>query len=170
MNRNQLEHIIRAAGAIAKSKKLIIIGSQAILGMYPDAPESLVSSMEADIYPANEPEKADLIDGSIGEESIFHETFGYYAHGIGPETATLPANWKSRLIVISNKNTHFIQGLCLHPVDLAISKLFAGRDKDINFVKQLIENNFISINDIENCLNELSEEKKERLKRMLRLL
>ncbi len=35
--------------------------------------------------------KADLIDGSIGELSPFHETFGYYAHGLGPETAALPA-------------------------------------------------------------------------------
>jgi len=44
------------------------------------------------------PEKADIIDGCIGELSPFHETFGYYAHGIGPETAVLPAKWKTRLV------------------------------------------------------------------------
>ena len=41
MRRDQLEHIIRAAADVTKQKDLIIIGSQAILGQYPNAPESL---------------------------------------------------------------------------------------------------------------------------------
>jgi hypothetical protein len=47
----------------------------------------LLTSQEADIYPLGDPAKSDLIDGTIGELSPFHETFGYYAHGVGPETA-----------------------------------------------------------------------------------
>ena len=34
--------------------------------------------------------KADLIDGSIGEASLFQETFGFYAHGVSVTTALLP--------------------------------------------------------------------------------
>ena len=30
---------------------------------------------------------ADKIDGAIGEGSQFHQTYGYYAQGVGPETA-----------------------------------------------------------------------------------
>jgi len=29
--------------------------------------------MEADLYPLDDPRKADIIDGAIGEESPFHE-------------------------------------------------------------------------------------------------
>ena len=36
MNRNELEHIIRAAGEIAQVKKIIIIGSQSILAQFPN--------------------------------------------------------------------------------------------------------------------------------------
>jgi hypothetical protein len=53
-------------------------------------------SVEADVWPADDPVKADLIDGCIGEMSPFHDTFGYYTHGIGPETAKLPKFWKKR--------------------------------------------------------------------------
>ncbi|RKX75078.1 MAG: hypothetical protein DRP87_15400 [Spirochaetes bacterium] len=90
MTRTQLEHIIRSAGAIAKVNRLVIIGSQAILGSHPHAPPELITSMEADVYPLDNIELADLIDDSIGEDSFFHETFGYYAHGVSPETAILP--------------------------------------------------------------------------------
>ncbi|MBE7504139.1 MAG: hypothetical protein HS113_28405 [Verrucomicrobiales bacterium] len=89
MKRADLEHTIRAAGNIADAPRLVIIGSQAILGSFPDAPTELTASAEADTYPFDAPEKADLIDGSIGEKSPFHETFGYYAHGVGPDTAML---------------------------------------------------------------------------------
>lgn len=44
MKLEQLEHIIRAAAVIADDDELIIIGSQAILGAYPQAPE-FVSEM-----------------------------------------------------------------------------------------------------------------------------
>jgi hypothetical protein len=53
MTREQLEHVIRASGAIAEVERLVIIGSQAILGSYPEAPPEPLSSMEADVYPPN---------------------------------------------------------------------------------------------------------------------
>lgn len=76
MKRAQLEHIIRAAAAIADDTDIVIIGSQAILGQFPDPPSILTVLLEADVYPRNHPERWDLIDGSIGEGSHFHSTFG----------------------------------------------------------------------------------------------
>lgn len=93
MNRQELEHIIRAAAGITGENEFIVIGSQSILGKHPDAPRSLRQSMEADIYPRQRPELAELISGAIGEYSSFHNTFKYYADGVGPETALLPAGW-----------------------------------------------------------------------------
>ncbi len=37
MKREQLEHLIRAAGSIAAEDKILVIGSQAILGVTPRA-------------------------------------------------------------------------------------------------------------------------------------
>ena len=96
MKRRDLEHIIGAAATIAEDDDIVVIGSRAVLGQFPDAPEELLISAEADVYPLNHPERADLVDGSIGELSPFHETFGYYAQGVGEETATLPVGWKGR--------------------------------------------------------------------------
>jgi hypothetical protein len=156
VKRADLEHIIRAAGSIANSQRLVIIGSQAILGSYPDAPAELTISQEADTYPLDGSEKADLIDGSIGERSPFHETFGYYVHGVGPETAVLPRNWQARLVAVQNENTGGVTGLCLSPVDLAVSKLAAGREKDLAFVKAMFQHCMTSAEAIQAVLPELA--------------
>jgi len=137
MTRSELEHIIRAAGTIANDTEIIIIGSQSVLGQFPDAPVALLASMEADVYPKHAIARADVIDGSIGEGSAFHESFGYYAQGVGPRTATLPAGWQRRLVRVTNENTNGITGLCLEVHDLAISKCVAGREKDLEFTVAL---------------------------------
>lgn len=122
MQRPQLEHIIRAAAGITGADQFVIVGSQAVLGQFPQAPEELLASMEADLFTLRDPADSDLIDGSIGEGSPFHQTFGYYAHGVGAETAVLPAGWNQRLVPVKNENTGGGAGLCLEVHDLAVSK------------------------------------------------
>jgi hypothetical protein len=138
MNRAALEHILRAAAAIANEREFVVIGSQAVLGQFPDAPDALLASIEADLYPRHAPDKSDLIDGAIGELSTFHQTFGYYAHGVDDTTATLPAGWADRLVPIANDNTGGATGWCLEVHDLAVSKLVAGRERDLDFVRVLV--------------------------------
>jgi hypothetical protein len=41
-----LEHLLPAASAIADERDFIVIGSQAVLGQFPDAPEALLVSVE----------------------------------------------------------------------------------------------------------------------------
>jgi len=135
MTRDQLEHIIRAACTIADDTELIIIGSQAILAQFPDAPGELVVSVEADVYPKHHPERAELIEGAIGELSMFHETFGYYADGVGPGTATLPEGWERRLVPMRGPGTAGNTGWALEIHDVLISKYVASRDKDLRFAR-----------------------------------
>lgn len=137
MTRAQLEHLIRASGVIADDSDIVVVGSQAILGQFPSAPSVLLVSREADVYPRNRPERWNLIDGTIGEGSPFEEEFGYYAHGVGEETSTLPRGWKDRLILVQNENTRGVRGWCLEVHDLAIAKHVAGRDKDIAYTAEL---------------------------------
>ncbi|MCP5522638.1 MAG: hypothetical protein H7A46_13940 [Verrucomicrobiales bacterium] len=138
MQRQQLEHIIRAAAGITGADRFVIVGSQAVLGQFPQAPEELLASIEADVFSLRDPADSDLIDGSIGEGSPFHQTFGYYAHGVGADTAVLPSGWEERLVQVQNENTGGGAGLCLEVHDLAVSKLVAGRDKDLRFVAGLL--------------------------------
>lgn len=67
VRRVDLEHIIRAASVIADVDELIIVGSQSILGTFPNAPKELLVSQEVDLYPKLYPERAELIEGAIGE-------------------------------------------------------------------------------------------------------
>ena len=142
MTRDQLEHILRAASAITKQGRFVVVGSQSILGAIPEPPGVLGYSAEADIYPLDAPELSDLIDGSIGEGSPFHETFGYYAQGVGPETAVLPDGWQHRLNQVRDPVT-LADGFCLDPTDMAASKLVAWREKDQSFLAAMLESKMI---------------------------
>jgi hypothetical protein len=148
MERPQLEHIIRAASAITGADKLVIIGSQAVLGQFPDAPAELLVSIEADVFTFRGSLDSELIDGSIGEASPFHQTFGYYAHGVGEETAVLASGWKERLIAVQSENTGAAIGLCLEVHDLAVSKLIAAREKDLDFISALLRHHLVSADTI----------------------
>lgn len=145
MNRRQLEHVIRAAAQIADDDELIILGSQAILGQHPDAPPELLVSMEVDLYPKHHPERADLVDGTIGELSPFHDTFGYYAQGVGPTTATLPRQWQDRLVPVNGPHTRGATGWCLDAHDLVISKLVASRQKDLEYASAALRHGLVDL-------------------------
>ncbi len=78
MKRAEFDHAIRAAGSILGETEILVIGSQAIHGSISgDLPAEAERSVEVDIVAFNDADakKADLIDGSIGEASTFHETF-----------------------------------------------------------------------------------------------
>ncbi len=143
MTREQLEHAIRAAGAICGDRELYVVGSQAILGSCRDAHPDLLRSMEVDIAPKNRPELESLIEGSIGELSPFHKTFGFHVDGVDMAGIVLPARWQERVVVVDNANTNGCRGLCLEPADLAVSKLTAGRPKDVDFVRVLLRERLV---------------------------
>ena len=144
MTREELEHVIRASADITGQYEFIVIGSQSILGAVPNPAAVFTMSAEADIYPLRAPELADKIDGAIGEGSQFHETYGYYAQGVGPDTAILPAGWLQRVHRVQNVNTNDRVGYCLSVADLFMSKAAAGRDKDREFCMELLEHAYVN--------------------------
>ena len=128
MKRADLEHVLRAAGAITAHDEIVVIGSQAILGSAPDAPPDLTASEEVDLYVPGDESASDLIDGSIGERSPFHETFGYYAHGVGPETAILPRGWRDRAGIVRSRATSWPDQIffCVQSVARAVQNGSSG--------------------------------------------
>lgn len=76
MNREDLEHLIRAAATVTDEYEFVIVGSQSILGPIPYPPAEFKMSAEEDIYPMNAEEKSGLIEGALGEGSPFHTMYG----------------------------------------------------------------------------------------------
>lgn len=139
--------MIRAAATVAGENEIVIVGSQAILGQFPDAPDTLLFSQEGDVYPRERPEKAIEIDGAMGDGSQFHETFGYYAHGVGPETAKAPHGWQDRLVPVRVPLTVDQRveatGWCMEAHDLVLAKLAAGRERDMEFAEESLRNDIV---------------------------
>jgi len=147
VKRIQLEHVLRVAAEITGERDILVIGSQAIHGTYGDdrLPVEATTSIEADLAFFDDPddEKADLIDGAIGELSRFHETFGYYAQGVSVRTAFLPDGWQERLVTLETAATAPARGLCLEAHDCVVSKLIAGRPKDRDFAAALVRDRLV---------------------------
>lgn len=134
-------------------REIVVVGSQAILGQFPDAPEALLLSQELDVYPLNRPEKAVEVDGALGDGSPFHESFGYYAHGVGPETPKAPAGWEVRLVRVRvpsrpGSQRGELTALCLEIHDLVLAKCAAGRDRDWEFARDAIAAGLVATDEL----------------------
>ncbi len=143
MKKQQVDHVLRAAGGITGEKQFIIIGSQSLHGKYPDLADDIVRSAKVDLIAKRDASRTDWLN-VIGQDSKFHEQFGYYADPVDETTAILPTGWKSRLVNLPAGDTGGVAGLCLDPHDLAIAKYVAGREKDVVFTRELASRGIVS--------------------------
>lgn len=168
--------MVAAAANVTKQDEFVVIGSQAILGSSDELPEALLYSLEADIYPLEAPEGADDIDGALGDGSPFHEAHGYYAHGVGPETAKAPKGWQERLVKrevpprVGDKRETTIIAWCLEPHDIVLSKCVAGRQRDWDFASAALEAGIVELDTLLALVVDLPVSKKTgaHISRMLR--
>jgi len=112
MRRDKLEHAIRAACQITSQLEVIIVGSQAILGTYPEdeLPRLATRSLEIDILPITDDNNdsirlAHLIVGVAGEFSALEQLHGFSIDGVDLTTSALPEGWRTRLVKVQNENT-----------------------------------------------------------------
>jgi len=186
MTRINLEHLIRAIGDMIKVDEITIFGSQSILAQHPDLDnivksknitmspkkhdiEMLQRSMEADVYVKN-PDLANDIEFHMGEQSIFHTTHGYYIDTVDTTTSKLPKDWEKRLIKISNENTNHVSGWCLEKHDLILSKLKAGREKDLEFFYSMMSLSLLQKKSLLKRLHtmEITEADKSRISNLIK--
>lgn len=143
MKKSQLEHLIRASSTIMGEKEFIVIGSQSLHGKYPDLADDILLSVEADIYAKKNLINSDYLN-TIGQDSPFHEQFGYYADPADDKTAVLPKDWKNRLVHLKMASEDpALKAYCLDPSDLVVAKLAAGREKDTIFIQALLEKGLV---------------------------
>lgn len=142
MRPEDFEHVVAAAAEATGQDEFVVVGSQAILGSFAQPPEALLQSLEADMYPLRDPASADAIDAALGDGSQFHLAYGYYAHGVGPETAKAPNGWQKRLVrrEIPRRvaSTRSPVAWCLEVHDLVLSKCVAGRERDWEYAAETL--------------------------------
>jgi hypothetical protein len=144
MRRSEFEDVIAAAAAVTGHEQFAVIGRQAILGSVQDPQSSYWESMEADIYPLHDPAGGTQIDGVLGAASRFHQAFGYFAHGAGPQTAKPPHGWQERVVALEiapragAKRAEPVIAYCLERHDLVLSKCVAGRERDWEHAEQAL--------------------------------
>jgi hypothetical protein len=161
VRRDEFEHVIAAAAEVSGEREIVVIGSQAILGTCAEPPEAMLFSMEVDVYPFNDPGKAEEIDGSLGDGSPFHGTYGYYAHGVGAETTVAPEGWEARLVRVEIPprvgQKEGPVALCLEVHDLVLAKCVAGRDRDWEFAGSAIAAGLVEVDGLLRRIADLPE-------------
>jgi len=144
MRRRELQHVILEVGRRFNLKEVFIIGSAAILATMPEPPEgALTMTRDVDIIPPGDDDGrlADQISFVLGEASPFDEEYGYHAQGVSFKTPRYaPRNWQSRTIDL---RIDVYVGRCMEPNDLVLSKLGAGREKDLDFAQAAARLNLI---------------------------
>jgi hypothetical protein len=168
MKKRQVDHVLRAAGRITGEKQFIIIGSQSLHGKHPDVADDILRSFEVDLIAKCDSSRSEWLN-VIGQDSHFHEQFGYYADPVDESTAVLPKGWKARLVNLPEGETDGVRGLCLDPHDLAIAKYAAGRDKDLVFTRELASRGLVAHHRLKKLLNEttVSQDVRERIQRRI---
>ncbi len=149
MRLNSIDHILRSAAAITGHSEFVIVGSAAIIArLHGNVPEPMTLTPEVDIYAFKAPnleDLSDLIDGSIGQDSQFHATFGYFADGVSPETSKMPADWLERAIRYESPGCLGALAIVPEENDIALAKMVAWREKDIAWLKEGVSARVLSL-------------------------
>ena len=158
MTGDKVDHILRAAGSATGLDRFVLVGSAAIFAWEKVVPPELAMTREVDLF-AYDRDDADEIafdlDASLGAASPFDETYGYYCDGVGPDSAILPAGWEGRSRIYASPAANGVTAVVPHPNDIALSKLAAGRPKDIDWLVAAARFGMISLDAMQSRFYEM---------------
>lgn len=134
MTTTQLFELLARARDQTGHTDYVLIGSNAILALAGDAavPLAMSISMDADLYTRDDPERVFDLVGTLGETSAFHRERGFFLDAVGPDLATLPEGWETRLLLLEQDG---LRAWCLEPNDAAISKYARGEARDQRWIR-----------------------------------
>ncbi|QCI67582.1 DUF6036 family nucleotidyltransferase [Phreatobacter stygius] len=133
MRRSRIDHLLRAAADVTGQRRFVLIGSGAVIARSQNLPGNMMATPEIDIYAADAEDveaMSEQIDGSIGQNSAFHNEYGYYGDGVSPETAKMPRDWQDRAIEYHGPDCPGVIAIVPEENDIALAKLVAWREKD----------------------------------------
>ena len=128
MNREHIRLLLGEAARLTNHRDYVIIGSLSVLGTVATPPESMVFSIDIDLYAKNDPGRTAEIASKLGLGSDFEQLHGYYADVVSPMLPTLPDGWQERLVRLAFENGTV--GWFLDPNHAAISKHVRAEPRD----------------------------------------
>lgn len=172
LTRHDLLLALDKCSALTGDREFVVVGSISILGSQPAAPRNLTVSADIDLFPrvGESGEKNELIDKHFGQGSQFELDNNFYIEGVGSWTMmTSPKGWEKRLVPIDSDGG--VIGWCLDPFDLAYNKLEAGREKDLQYVGEMLRANILPTMTLRGFLRRHAPDEpvREKLEKNLRL-
>jgi len=138
IDRDRLTHAIRAAAELSGESELVVIGAASILGAIDKWPDQLPRSREVDVFGTSPAWDSEGLDALLGQASQFHRIHGFYVDAVSPVTAAMPPDWRERARRVTvDVYGRAVAVLIIHPLDLAIAKYVAWREKDRLFTDGL---------------------------------
>ena len=165
MNRPELLEAITRACQIVEQKRVIVVGSQAILASFEfdQLPREATASAEADIAPEHDID--DHLSNRLwmlaGQDSDWANERDYYVDAVSGNTAVLPDRWRERAIEVRVPGTSGFVGICPEVHDLCASKMARNEPKDQDFVSALAMASLIDPRLVRNRLDETSDPRLE---------
>jgi hypothetical protein len=168
MKRRELEVALRAAGRVSREREFFLIGSQAVHAFCRRPPAEVLLSQECDLYPRTRADVADLLHLELGRGSNFARRHGFYVDVVTPEIASLPNGWQKRLKPL---RVGKVTAYCLDIHDLLVSKLSAGRLKDLEFAGAILKLRIANVPTLRRRINHSPiERERRRLRAQLKVV
>jgi hypothetical protein len=147
MNLSALQHLIRAAQALAENQPVIVLGSSSLLASFPELGKDegpLTTTFDADLYPDPFDELVAMMwHEALGENRSYYLRHGYHADIMRDSIVdTFPSGWRERLVPVPGAD----KAHALEPHDLCAIKILVGRPKDLSLVKFLADAGLIHAN------------------------
>ncbi len=113
----------------------VVMGSLSVLGVLDSArvPVRMVMSIDVDCFTPRDPGRIFELRADLGQGSAFEAEHGFYLDPMAPEVATLPENWRHRLVQVPLPNG--INLFFLDPNDTAVSKYARAEPRDREWIR-----------------------------------
>ncbi len=139
MKRTHLVKLIEAVQTKVPLETVLIVGSQSAHALGSGEIPAVEASLEMDLLlVSGQFQYKALIQVEFGEESAYFRQNGFFVHPIGIGIVSLPSGWEARLQALRDESGRLV-GHAVEIHDTLAAKIMAGREKDFDFLRQLLE-------------------------------
>lgn len=145
MNVDKAFKLFKEAKARCNLGDFVVIGSNSVIAYASsgeDIPDDMTRSIDFDAWTLEDPARIFELMKALGEDSDFHKQEGIYLDAVSPTTATLPEDWRNRLVKAERDGVRL---WCLDPNDAAVSKYARGEPRDLRWIRAGIAAGLISV-------------------------
>jgi len=156
MRLGALKHMADVVRAMVRPGRIVVIGSSSLFASFPeidveDGPLAKTNDADLIVLPFDE-QVGTMLHDTLGVDEEFHQRNGYYADILRPiGMEELTPGWEERLVPLPGMEDLVF---CLHPKDMAVCKLRAGRPKDVALLAVLIRKGLLDAADLRTHLRE----------------